>query len=226
VSPRRTGTGGGSSDFGAPELPSIPSGPLVRPGGGTGTVSSTATSWAQRDLPLATEEAYYRSLAERSREKPQIELLTFMLGEQEYALGIRLLREIIRMPRVTPVPRVVPFVLGVISLRGGIVPVVDLRVRLRLPPAPDPPPGLAGLPGNASRRILVVSRDGESFGLLVDRVKHVVRMPAGEIEPPPAGLSGVELEFLHGLGRYRDRLIILLDLDPVLAFRAEEGGST
>jgi purine-binding chemotaxis protein CheW len=196
----------------------LPSGPGGA-GGLTAGAGERARTWSHRDLPLATEEAYYRSLAERARERPQIELLTFMLGDQEYALGIRLLREIIRVPRVTPVPRVVPFVLGIISLRGGIVPVVDLRTRLRLPASPTEEEH-----GNSHRRILVVSRDGESFGLLVDRVNHVVRMPAAEIEPPPAGLSGVELEFLHGLGRYRDRLIILLDLDPVLAFRAEDAG--
>jgi purine-binding chemotaxis protein CheW len=190
-------------------------GPLPAAALTVGGPGERAATWSHRDLPLATEEAYYRSLAERVRERPQIELLTFMLGDQEYALGIRLLREIIRVPRVTPVPRVVPFVLGIISLRGGIVPIVDLRTRLRLPGGNQPS-------GPGGGRILVVSRDGESFGLLVDRVKNVVRMPAAEIEPPPAGLSGVEQEFLHGLGRYRDRLIILLDLDPVLAFNAEE----
>jgi len=172
------------------------------------------------DLPLATEETYRRSLDERLQETPARRFLTFLLAGEEYALDILRISEIIKVRPVTEVPRAPGFVTGIISVRGTIVPVLDLRLRLHLP---APVPGPAG-------RILIVTRNDEPFGLVVDEVVHVVRLHAEDIEPPPAAVGGQNAEFIGGIGRpptimmpgASGRLLIVLNVDAVLAF--EVGG--
>jgi purine-binding chemotaxis protein CheW len=172
------------------------------------------------DLPLATEDTYRRGLDERLQETPARRFLTFMLAGEEYALDILRISEIIKVRPVTEVPRAPAFVPGIISVRGTIVPVVDLRLRLHLP-APEPGP---------AARILIVTRQDEPTGLVVDEVVHVVRLHAEDIEPPPAAVGGSSSEFIAGIGRppsilmpgLGGRMLIVLNVDAVLAF--EVGG--
>jgi len=167
---------------------------------------------AGRNLPFATEATYHAYRRAEGRAGGwQHEVLAFGIGEEEYAVDIRRIREIIKLRVATEVPRAPSFILGIISVRGTIVPLIDLRQRLRLDP-PLWPPG-------REARILIVTRAGESFGLFVDDVRQVVRMRDSDVEPPPPMLRGGESEFISGIGRpYGDRLLILLDLDAVLTF--------
>lgn len=177
----------------------------------------------------------------------QHDVLTFTVADEEYGLGIEHIREISKFKPITEVPRVPGFVSGIILVRGQVVPVLDLRMRLRL----------SAVPPNSKSRILVVSRpsvesealyedEREQFGLIVDRVNHVVRINDSEIEPPTV-LAGHESEFVAGLSRIRlteeestiphppqrtgtglaaveqYRIVILLDLLRVLSF--EHAGS-
>lgn len=157
-------------------------------------------------LPFATEDTWHR----RARGAPyRHEALAFALGDEEYAIDILRLREIIRTRPITEVPRAPPFVLGVISVRGEVLPVIDLRLRLR---------GVPTEPGPTSR-VLVVKRDGEPFGLLVDAVREVLRLRAEDVEPTPALLGASDSEYIAGIARpLPDRLVIMLELDVVLAF--------
>ena len=170
-----------------------------------------------RGLPFATEATVhaYRRAGGRGTTW-QREVLAFLLGDEEYAIDIRRIREIIKTRPVTEVPRAPGFVLGIISVRGQVIPVMDLRRRLRLPAPPR-------LPGREAR-VLIVTRVDEHFGLLVDEVRQVVRMRDSDVEPPPAMLGGPDAEFIAGIGRpWGERMLILLDLDAVLTFA---GGRT
>jgi purine-binding chemotaxis protein CheW len=164
-----------------------------------------------RDLPFATEATYHLSRRGAVRGAPfQRELLAFRLGEEEYAVDILRIREIIKTRPVTEVPRAPWFVLGVISVRGQVLPVVDLRRRLRLPERAL---------GRAAR-VLIVTRGDDLLGLLVDEVRQVVRMRDVDIEPTPSLIGGPEAgELIAGIGRpVPDRLLVLLHLDAVLSF--------
>ena len=124
-----------------------------------------------------------------------LEFLSFMLGREEYALPLARISEIIKPRTVTEVPRCPDFVLGIISLRGIIIPVFDLAAKLRF--------GNVGW--ERSARIVVVRRsDGELVGLFVDSVRDVVRVLPDDIEPPPPALAGVEAQFLDGVGWAED----------------------
>jgi purine-binding chemotaxis protein CheW len=136
----------------------------------------------------------------------QIELLGFMLADEEYALDILEIKEIVRLQAITAVPRTQPWLRGIVTLRGVIVPIFDLRNRL----------GLAQVEHGADTRIVVVYRGDELAGLIVDRITQVIRLPAASIEPPPQTVGAVEAEYLRGVARHDDRLVILLNLARVV----------
>lgn len=136
-----------------------------------------------------------------------LQLVSFKLGEEEFAVDILLVQEINRMAEITLVPKAPAFVEGVINLRGKIVPVVNLRARF----------GLAGAGSNAEARIVVVNVENRVLGLLVDSVSEVLRLPAHTIEPPPSFVAGIGTDYIKGVGRIADRLLILLDLAKALA---------
>lgn len=160
------------------------------------------------DMELATEEAYLQGLSgERRKEEDTFrQYLTFALGSEEYALDIANIREIIKPREITDIPRVPEFILGIISLRGIIIPVFDLKRRLKL--------GTTDL--TPVSRIVVCQLDDRMVGLLVDSITQVVRLPEGGIESPPAILSGLDRDLVEGVGRHQGRMIILLHLPCVM----------
>jgi purine-binding chemotaxis protein CheW len=134
------------------------------------------------------------------------EFLIFRLGGEEFGIEIGRVLEVMRTPPVTEVPRAPPEILGVISVRGDVVTVVDPRARL----------GLAGGGAGPARRVVVVD-DGEgACGLLVDQVAGVVRLPQGALEPCPQAIGGTGAEVFLGIGREHERLFTVLDTRALL----------
>jgi purine-binding chemotaxis protein CheW len=138
------------------------------------------------------------------------EYLTFFLGREEYAVAIERIREILKSPPITEVPRAPAHVLGVVMVRGEVIPILDPRGRLGLP---------AAAPGRLSRVVVVDAGEGPC-GLLVDAVSQVVRLPPSAVEARPPSLGGPHAEYVAGLGRQGDGLYILLDLPALLAGQA------
>ena len=135
------------------------------------------------------------------------EFLTFLLGSDEYAVDIERVREVVRPPPIAEVPRAPPHILGVVTVRGEVVAVLDPRRRLGLAPAQ---------PAEGEGKIVIVDAGEGPVGLQVDRVASVVRLRAGSIEPCPQGIAGSRGEFLAGIGRDGDRLFTVLDLTTLL----------
>jgi purine-binding chemotaxis protein CheW len=141
-----------------------------------------------------------------AREQASCQYLAFHLGDEEYALDIKRISEIIKVREFTDIPRAPGFILGIISLRGVVVPVFDLCCRLNL--------GVSEL--MPTTRIVVCQHEDVSVGLLVDSINQVVNLIDDEVEPPPGVLSGLDREMVSGLGRYQGRMIILLNIESVL----------
>jgi purine-binding chemotaxis protein CheW len=135
------------------------------------------------------------------------QLVVFQLGAEFYGVEIARVHEIIRLQTVTRVPRAPSFVEGVINLRGKVIPVVDLRRRFGLPTAEH----------TRASRIVVVELGDQVVGVVVDGVSEVLRVSGATVEPPSPVVAGVDSEYIHGIAKLDDRLVILLDLDRVLA---------
>lgn len=135
------------------------------------------------------------------------QLVVFQLGAELYGVEISRVHEIIRLQSVTRVPRAPVFVEGVINLRGKVIPVVDLRRRFGLPTAEH----------TRASRIVVVELGDQVVGIVVDGVSEVLRVNTASVEPPSPVVAGIDSEYLHGIAKLSDRLVILLDLDRILA---------
>lgn len=141
-------------------------------------------------------------------------VLTFQLGGELFAITIRTIKEIIEYRQPTEVPAMPAAVLGVINLRGAVVPVMDLQLRLGRAPA------------TVGRRTCIVivevadGDDAQTVGVVVDAVSEVLEIPPEDIEPPPSFGARVAAEFIAGMGKVRGRFVILLDVARVLAVGA------
>jgi len=136
-----------------------------------------------------------------------LQLVTFSIGEEEFGVDILKVQEIIRTMEITRVPRAQDFVEGVINLRGKVVPIIDLRRRF----------GFSSKTHDKHTRIIVIEINNMIVGFVVDSVSEVLRIPAATVEPPPPVVAGVEAEYICGVGKLQDRLLILLDLDKLLS---------
>ncbi|NLT22822.1 MAG: chemotaxis protein CheW [Syntrophorhabdus sp.] len=136
-----------------------------------------------------------------------LQLVTFKLGTEEFGVDILKVQEINKMMNITKIPNAPAFIEGVINLRGKIIPIVDLRKRL----------GFREQPYDKSTRIIVVELEGLVLGFIVDSVSEVLRIPANTIEPPPSMVAGIESEYIEGVGKLDDRLLILLELKKIFS---------
>lgn len=135
-----------------------------------------------------------------------LEILCFRVADEIYGVDIMELKEIIKPRETTEVPHAPPFIAGVISLRGIIIPVFVLRERL----------GLSREGEGGKERIIVVKKGEGLCGILVDEVTQVVRIAADTVEHPPAVLDGIDREFVSGIGRHDGNIVILLAMEKVL----------
>lgn len=137
--------------------------------------------------------------------------LTFTLGEALFAVGTLNVREIIEYGHLTPVPLMPPSILGVINLRGGVVPILDLRQRFGQ--------GATQVSRRSCIVILEVQRSGidQVIGIVVEAVNAVLEIPEQDIEPPPSFGSQIPTDFLIGMGKLDTRLVVLLDIGSVLS---------
>ncbi len=209
---KKAGSGAGENNAPAPAESPLP------PAGEAPPVAGAREAAA---LPEATAPAAERPAAEpipasgwdtgeaeaREAAAKEIELLAFRLGSEDYVVMVEQVREVLRLWYITPVPNASPSVLGVTSLRGKVLPVVDLGRRLGLAPSVQ----------DERCRIIVVAVGDEETGLLVDRVMGVRRVPPDAVRPAPETIEqGAGAEFLQGIIRSEEKLYILLDLEKAL----------
>lgn len=137
----------------------------------------------------------------------ELQLVAFMLSKETYGIDIAAINEIIRPQEVTRVPRAAEDIKGIINLRGKIVPIVSLRRRLGLPDEEQL---------NSAARVIVVNHEGNLVGLEVDSVVGVLRLMETCIEKPTEMVGAVDTEFVRGVGKHQEELVILLNIETVL----------
>jgi purine-binding chemotaxis protein CheW len=137
----------------------------------------------------------------------ELQVACFRLGMDQYAVDIMRIKEIIRPQKLSGLPKAPDFIDGVISLRGMVIPVVDMRKRFDLPDC-----GVTSL-----TRLLIVKVVGQLLGLVVDDVAEVVTVPVKDIKPPPHLTSGPDADCLIGVCLIKDEMVLLLNLDKILS---------
>ncbi len=146
-----------------------------------------------------------RATEESAKDDRIVHLMAFRIGDEEYVVDILRVREILRPMPITSVRRGPKYIEGVINLRGAVVPVVDMRRRFELEDV-----------DRSSGRIVVISIDGRTVGLIVDDVTEVVRVPRSTISPAPGLLESGRAPYFLGVCHHRDRLLILLNVKSVI----------
>lgn len=146
----------------------------------------------------------------------EIQLVVFKLKSgdtvSEYGIPITQVQEIITMVQPTRLPQVPDFVEGIINLRDKIIPIIDIKRRFGMPASEV----------TSETRSVVVEVAGQTVGIIVDEVSEVLRLPTDQIEAPPSVAGGVAAEYLTGVGKLDDRLLILLDMDKILTEHEKE----
>ena len=152
----------------------------------------------------------------RAAVEPTEHLATFFLAGEEYGVEVRQVQEIRRVTEITSVPRAPEFIRGVINLRGRILPVLDLRRRL----------GLGEVATDRAARIVVVRIKDRLLGLLVDGASQVLKVKVSQVEPPPEEVLQQGGDYIRGVAKLDDRLIILVDLERLLAHELSAAGAS
>lgn len=160
-------------------------------------------------------------MKDRKKYKPAaveetVQLMTFRVGAEEYGVGIEVITEVVRPLKITALPKMPVFVEGVINLRGVIIPIVDLRSRFELRTIKNEPKKIRMI---ITRGALHETAAGPQalLGVVVDSVNEVIHVPKKDIDTAPQAATGRDADFITGMGKVGDRLIILLDITRILS---------
>ena len=141
----------------------------------------------------------------------QNQYLTFMLGKETFAVGILCIKEILEYEAPTDVPMMPTFVRGIVNLRGAVVPVIDLAVRF----------GRSAAPTTKKTCIVIIetgtANAAQVFGVVVDAVNEVLEIPDSDIESAPSFGTPVRTDFIQGMGKVRDRFVVILNVAAALS---------
>ena len=134
------------------------------------------------------------------------QIVSFRLAREEYGVDIMHVQEIILIGQVTEMPQVPDYVRGLINLRGHVIPIIDLRVRF----------GLEVSEQTEHSRIIVLNVNKKTVGIVVDEVDEVLRINSDQIEPAPPGIAGIGQQYVSGLVKFDNKLLILLRIEQVM----------
>jgi purine-binding chemotaxis protein CheW len=158
----------------------------------------------QLEKVLKKQRQQQKAPAEGEIEK-EIQLVGFMVGDEEFAVPILSIQEIIKPIEYTRVPKTPPYVLGVFNLRGSVIPLIDLRMKF----------GLSKSQENDETRYMVIKNNDEIAGFVIDRLTQATRIKESRIDPAPEALHD-EQNLIYGVGKKDDALISILNVDALL----------
>ncbi len=150
----------------------------------------------------------FSSIQKKEAEKDKVhQLVNFRLGEEEFGVEILNTRSIVRMMEITKLPETPEYILGIIILQGQVIPILDLRTRLRI----------KSKPYDCDTRIIIAEFEKLNAGFIVDSVREVLRIKESSIKPPPDNMAGLDTMYITSIARHEGRLIVILDFSKILS---------
>ncbi len=137
------------------------------------------------------------------------QIVCFNIGSEEYGIDILQVQEILRIPKITKLPKSLPYIMGVIDLRGKVIPIINLSRKFGLDTS-----------HKQSSRVIVVNISGKQVGLAIDAVSHVIRVDSTDIEPPPPVVKGISGRYIVGIAKVNKGFVVILDIHQI--FSSEE----
>ncbi|GAB4438333.1 MAG: hypothetical protein OHK0040_09800 [bacterium] len=159
------------------------------------------------DIGFIDEENLYRKYSLKEAKELK-EFLCFRLGDEEYGLDVSYVKEVIKNRPLTVVPKTMDFILGIISIRGEVIPLFDIKKLL------DIQSGIDAI----SSKIVIIEFGGEKVSLLADAITQISKISLDEINPTPLNISGAKLEFIKGIAMLDGKMVRILDLEKILNF--------
>lgn len=135
------------------------------------------------------------------------QIVCFKIGNEEYGVEILQVQEIQKLPKITTLPKSSDFILGVIDLRGRVVPIVDLSKKFKIESKGDAD----------SKRAIFVEINGKKVGLAIDSVSHVIKVDSNEIEPPPPVVKGISGKYIVGIAKLDKGFVVILDINKIFS---------
>ena len=149
----------------------------------------------------------FDNLDKKEKTISSIQIVCFKIEEEEYGIEILKVQEILRLPKITTLPKTADFIQGVFDLRGKVIPVVDLSKRF----------GIETSSNRENKRAIVVSIKGKVIGLAIDSVSNVIKVDTNDIEPPPPVVKGISGRYIVGVAKIGDDFIVILDIDNIFS---------
>lgn len=136
-----------------------------------------------------------------------IQVVCFKIGNEEYGIEILKVQEILKVPKITKLPKSLNYILGVIDLRGKVIPIIDLSKKF----------GIVSERLSENSRTIVVDIEGKKVGLAIDSVSHVVKVNSSEIEPPPPVVKGISGKYIVGIAKLETGFVVILDISKIFS---------
>ncbi len=136
-----------------------------------------------------------------------LQVVCFKIGSEEYGIDILQVQEILKLPKITKLPKSLNYILGVIDLRGRVIPIIDLAAKFAIQSG--------GL--KEESRAIVVEVEGKQVGLAIDSVSHVVKLNTSDIEPPPPVVKGISGKYIVGIAKLQDHFVVILDINQIFS---------
>ncbi len=144
------------------------------------------------------------------KEMTSMQVVCFKIGTEEYGVEILKVQEILKLPKVTKLPKSLDYILGIIDLRGQVIPIINLSRKF----------GIDDSDKNENLRAIVVDISGKKVGLAIDSVSHVIRIESRDIEAPPPVVRGISSRYIVGIAKVEAGFIVVLDIDQI--FQTDE----
>ena len=160
-------------------------------------------------LDFIDEESFYSNIHKISEEKEKAEYLCFLLGDEEYGIEVKIAKEVLKFKEITPVPKTSDIILGIVAIRGEIIPVFDIKKILGIEFSHY---------DEKNKKLILLKVDNEFLCIVTDKIVQIRKISKDQIEPPPLNVSITKQEFLYGVVILDGKIIRILDIEKMLTY--------